>query len=205
MIDAFACGYEILGDKRYRDVAEKAALFNLKHLRTADGQLMRTYRDGVAKYNGYLDDYAFLVRGLLGLHQATGEKSWLNEAKSLTDTMNQLFWDDKNGGFYFTLANQKHLVVRTKNPYDSALPSGNAVAANNLLILAQHLDEKDYLDKAEKTLQNFAGMMETVARCFYAHAFCYQSLSFDGLDQSRGGTPRGVNPIRFEHRGKERY
>ena len=166
MIDAFAYGYEVLGDKRYRDVAEKAAQFNLKHLRTADGQLMRTYRDGVAKYNGYLDDYAFLVRGLLGLHQATGEESWLNEAKSLTDTMNQLFWDDKNGGFYFTLANQKHLVVRTKNPYDSALPSGNAVAANNLLILAHHLGEKDYLDKAEKTLQNFAGMMEQSPSAF---------------------------------------
>ena len=159
MIDAFAYGYEVLGDKRYRDVAEKAARFNLKHLRTADGQLMRTYREGVAKYNGYLDDYAFLVRGLLGLHQATGEETWLNEAKSLTDTMNQLFWDDKNGGFYFTLANQKHLVVRTKNPYDSALPSGNAVAVHNLLTIAQHLGEKDYLDKAKKTLQNFAGMM----------------------------------------------
>ena len=160
MIDAFAYGYEVLGDKRYRDVAEKAARFNLKYLRTADGHLMRTYRDGIPKYNGYLDDYAFLVRGLLGLHQATSEKAWLNEAKLLTDMMNQLFWDDKNGGFYFTLANQKHLVVRTKNPYDSALPSGNAVGVNNLLTLALLLGEKDYLDKAEKTLQNFAGMME---------------------------------------------
>ena len=166
MIDAFAYGYEVLGERRYRDVAEKAARFNLKHLRTADGQLMRTYRDGTPKYNGYLDDYAFLVRGLLGLHQATGEKTWLDEAKSLTDTMNLLFWDDKNGGFYFTLANQKHLVVRTKNPYDSSLPSGNAVAANNLLILAQHLGEKDYLDKAKKTLQVFAGMMEQSPRAF---------------------------------------
>ena len=160
MIDAFAYGYEVLGDKRYRDVAEKAARFNLKYLRTDDGQLIRTYRDGVAKYNGYLDDYAFLVRGLLGLYQATTEEHWLAEAASLTDRMNSLFWDDKNGGFYFTLANQKHLVVRTKNPYDSALPSGNAVAANNLLTLAQHLDKKDYLEKAEKTLQNFAGMMK---------------------------------------------
>ena len=166
MIDAFAYGYEILGDKQYRDVAEKAARFNLKYLRTADGQLMRTYRDGVAKYNGYLDDYAFLIRGLLSLHQATGGETWLAEAKFLTDTMNRLFWDDKNGGFYFTLANQKHLVVRTKNPYDSAIPSGNAVAANNLLTLAQHLGEKDYLDKAKKTLQNFAGMMAQSPRAF---------------------------------------
>ena len=159
MIDAFAYGYELLNDKRYRDAAEKAARFSLKYLRTADGQLMRTYRDDVAKYNGYLDDYAFLVRGLLGLHQATSEEIWLAEARSLTDTMNRLFWDDKNGGFYFTLANQKHLVVRTKNPYDSALPSGNAVAVNNLLMLAQLVDEKSYLDQAGKTLQNFAGMM----------------------------------------------
>ena len=166
MIDAFAYGYEVLGDKQYRDVAEKAARFNLKYLRTAEGRLMRTYREGVAKYNGYLDDYAFLVRGLLGLYQATTEETWLTEAASLTDTMNLLFWDNKNGGFYFTLANQKHLVVRTKNPYDSALPSGNAVAANNLLILAQHLDKKDYLDKAEKTLQNFAGMMKQSPTAF---------------------------------------
>ena len=166
MIDAFAYGYEVLGEKQYRDVAEKAARFNLKHLRATDGQLMRTYREGVAKYNGYLDDYAFLARGLLGLYHATDEETWLDEAKSLTDTMNLLFWDDKNGGFYFTLANQKHLVVRTKNPYDSALPSGNAVAANNLLILAQLIDEKSYLDKAEKTLQNFAGMMAQSPRAF---------------------------------------
>lgn len=160
MIDAFAYGYEVLGDRRYRHVAEKAARFNLKYLRAADGQLMRTYRDGVAKYNGYLDDYAFLGRGLLGLYQATEEESWLAEAESLTDTMNSLFWDDQNGGFYFTLANQKYLVVRTKNPYDSSLPSGNAVATNNLFILAQQLGKKDYLDKAEKTLQSFGGMME---------------------------------------------
>ncbi len=164
MIDAFAYGYEVLGEKQYREVAEKAARFNLKYLRASNGQLMRTYRDGIAKYNGYLDDYAFLVRGLLGLHRATGEDTWLNEARLLTDTMNQLFWDDKNGGFYFTLANQKHLVVRTKNPYDSSLPSGNAVAVNNLLTLVLLVGEKDYLDKAEKTLQGFAGMMEQSPR-----------------------------------------
>ena len=107
--------------------------------------------------------------------------------RSLTDTMNRLFWDDKNGGFYFTLADQKYLVVRTKNPYDSALPSGNAVAVNNLLTLAPLVAEKSYLDKAEKTLQNFRGYDGAVTPCFYAHAFCYQSLSFDGLDQSRCG------------------
>ncbi len=159
MIDAFAYGYEVLGEKRYRDTAQKAAEFILSHLKQKDGQLMHTYTEGVAKYDGYQDDYAFFIRGLLGLHQATGEKCWLSEAQSLTDTMIKRFWDNKGGGFYFTLADQEHLVVRTKNPYDSAIPSGNAVAANNLLTLARLTGNKDYLLKAQKTLERFASMM----------------------------------------------
>ena len=178
MIDAFAYGYEVLGDERYRDVAEKAARFNLTYLRAADGQLMRTYRDGVAKYNGYLDDYAFLVRGVLSLHQATREETWLEEAETLTDTMNRLFWDDKNGGFYFTLANQKHLVVRTKNPYDSALPSGNAVAANNLLTLAQLVDEKSYLDQAVKNASELRGHDGAIAPVLLCTCFSLQIAIF---------------------------
>ena len=195
MIDAFAYGYQVIGDQRYRDVAENAARFNLKYLRSADGQLMRTYRDGVAKYNGYLDDYAFLVRGLLGLHQATGAETWLAEAKSLTDTMNRLFWDDKDGGFYFTLANQKHLVVRTKNPYDSALPSGNAVAVNNLLTLAQLVGEKDYLDKAEKTLQRFAGLMEQSPRAFMHMLFGTNRYLSTDWTKVRTGHPEQSNQL----------
>ncbi|MBI1930641.1 thioredoxin domain-containing protein [Candidatus Poribacteria bacterium] len=159
MIDAFAYGYEVLGEKRYLDTAQKGAEFILKRLKQKDGQLMRTYKDGVAKYDGYLDDYAFLVRGLLGLYQATGEKRWLSEAQSLTDAMIKRFWDNKGGGFYFTLADQEHLVVRTKNPYDSAIPSGNAVAANNLLTLARLTGNKEYLLKVQRTLERFAGMM----------------------------------------------
>jgi uncharacterized protein YyaL (SSP411 family) len=159
MIDAFAYGYEVLGEKRYRDTAQKAAEFILSHLKQKDGQLMHTYTEGVAKYDGYQDDYAFFIRGLLGLHQATGEKRWLSEAQSLTDAMIKRFWDNKGGGFYFTLADQEHLVVRTKNPYDSAIPSGNAVAANDLLTLARLTRNKEYLLKAQKTLERFASMM----------------------------------------------
>ena len=160
MIDALAYGYEVLGDPRYRDAAQKAAEFILKHLRRSDGKLMRTYKDDIAKYDGYLDDYAFLIRGMLGLYHATGEIRWLKEAKSLTNTMIRLLWDNEDGGLYFTLADQEYLVVRTKNPYDSALPSGNAVAINNLLTLARLCGEKDYLDKAQKSLRNFSSVME---------------------------------------------
>lgn len=159
MIDALAYGYEVLGNPRYRGAAQKAAEFILEHLRRSDGQLMRTYKDSIAKYDGYLDDYAFLVRGVLGLYRATGDDRWLKEAQSLNDTMIRLFWDNDGGGFYFTLANQEYLVVRTKNPYDSALPSGNAVAINNLLTLTRLTDDNDYLDKAEKSLRSFASVM----------------------------------------------
>ena len=159
MIDALALGYEVLEDVRYRDGAEQAATFILEKMRNPNGQLRHTYRDGVLKYDGYLDDYAFLVRGLLGLYQATSDKRWLNEARALTDTMVELFWDETDGAFYFTLEGAEHLLVRTKKPYDSAIPSGNAVAANNLLSLAELTGTLDYFELAEKTLQSFAGMM----------------------------------------------
>ena len=159
MIDAFALGYEVLKDVRYREAAEQAAAFILEEMKDANGGLMHTYRDGVVKYDGYLDDYAFLVQGLLGLYQATRDKRWIDAARDLTDTMVELFRDEKDGAFYFTLAGAEHLLVRTKNPYDSAIPSGNAVAANNLLTLAALTGERNYLKLAERALQTFAGMM----------------------------------------------
>ena len=114
MIDALAYGYQVLGEKRYLDAAVKAAQFTLRTLKKPDGELWHTYTAGVVKQDAYLDDYAFLVRGLLGLYQATGENQWLDSARTLTDKMIQLFWDDRNGGFYYTKADAKHLIVRTK-------------------------------------------------------------------------------------------
>lgn len=154
MIDALAYGYHVLGEERYLVAASKAAQFILDTLRKPNGELSHTYTAGVVKQDAYLDDYAFFVRGLLGLYQATGEEKWLNSARQLTDTMIQLFWDDKNGGFYYTKADAKHLIVRTKKPYDSAIPSGNAVAVKNLLAFGA-----DYQDYAEKTLRSFADSM----------------------------------------------
>ena len=151
MIDALAYGYEVLGEEKYLTAASKAAQFILDNLRKPNGELWHTYTADVAKYDAYLDDYAFFVRGLIGLYSATDEEHWLSSATTLTDKMIQLFWDDKNGGFYFTKADAKQLIVRTKKPHDSAIPSGNAVAVNNLLAL-----DASYRDYAEKTLRIFA-------------------------------------------------
>ena len=165
MIDALAYGYEVLGEERYLAAASKAARFILETMRKPDGELWHTYTGGVVKQDAYLDDYAFFVRGLLGLHAATGEDQWLDSARTLTDKMIQLFWDDKNGGFYYTKVDAKHLIVRTKKPYDSAIPSGNAVTVKNLLAFGTN-----YQDYAEKTLRIFAeSMAQSPSSFMYMH------------------------------------
>ncbi len=161
MIEALAYGYQVLGEKRYLTAASKATRFILNTMRKPDGELWHTYTAGITKQNAYLDDYAFFVKGLLGLYRATGEEQWLDLARVLTDTMIQLFWDDKNGGFYYTRADAKHLIVRTKKPYDSAIPSGNAVTVENLIGLG-----KDYRNYAEKTLRTFADSMSQAPSSF---------------------------------------
>ena len=161
MIEALAYGYQVLGEERYLTAASRATGFILNTMRKPDGELWHTYTAGITKQDAYLDDYAFFVKGLLGLYRATGEEQWLNSARTLTDTMIQLFWDDKNGGFYYTRADAKHLIVRTKKPYDSAIPSGNAVTVENLIGLG-----KDYRNYAEKTLRTFADSMSQAPSSF---------------------------------------
>ena len=181
MIDALAYGYQVLGEERYLVAASKAARFILDTLKKPNGELCHTYTAGVVKQDVYLDDYTFFVRGLLGLYRATGDEAWLNSAKRLTDAMIQLFWDDKNGGFYYTKADAKHLIVRTKKPYDSAIPSGNAVAVSNLLAFGT-----DYRGYAEKTLKIFAqSMSQSPSSFMYMHfALNHYLIAGEALDSA---------------------
>src|SRR5207237_2450749 len=96
MIRAFARGFQLLGEARYRSAAERAAEFVLTRMRR-DGRLLVTFRDGEARLNAYLDDYAFLAAGLLDLHAATGAARWLDAAKALVDTLNHYHWDEAGG------------------------------------------------------------------------------------------------------------
>ena len=115
MIAAYADGYRILQVDRYRQAAERAAGFLLEYLRTSDGRLLRTYRQGKAKLPAYLEDYAFLVQGLLRLHHATGDPRWLREAQALTDRMLADFEDREQGGFFFTANDHESLLARAKD------------------------------------------------------------------------------------------
>jgi len=153
MIRGLADAGRILETPKYIAAATRAADFVLAHLCTPGGRLLRTYGNGKAKLNAYLDDYAFLVDGLIGLHQATADPRWLKAARQLTDMQIDLFWDTAAGGFFFTSHDHETLIARGKKPTDGALPAGNSVAIANLLYLHAAINRPDYLDYAKKTLR----------------------------------------------------
>ncbi|WP_406699732.1 DUF255 domain-containing protein [Singulisphaera sp. Ch08] len=159
MIAAYADGFRILHEPMYRQAADKAADFILAKMRTPDGRLLRTYRSGRAKLGAYLEDYAFLVHGLLRLHAATGNPKRLAQARELTDRMIADFSDTKEGGFFYTADGHESLLARPKDPYDGALPSGNSVAIRNLVALASATGDVRYLDQANKALDAFSSTL----------------------------------------------
>jgi uncharacterized protein YyaL (SSP411 family) len=159
MIGAFVNGYNVTRNERYLAVAQKAADFLWTHL-YKEGRLLRTYKERVAKLNGYLDDYAFVIDALLDLYEATSEMTYLDRAKQLTNRLIDQFWDEDQGGFFFTSRDHESLIARYKSPVDQSIPSGNAVAAQSLLRLFYITTEPAYYDKAEKTLRFFSESME---------------------------------------------
>src|SRR5687768_497160 len=132
MLASFAEAAVILGRSDYADAAKRNADFILKNLQR-DGLLLRTYKDGQAKLNAYLEDYAFLIDGLLTLFETAGDFRWFQEALKLTETMIREFWDEQDGGFFYTGNSHEELIVRSKDFFDNATPSGNSVAAEVLL------------------------------------------------------------------------
>jgi uncharacterized protein YyaL (SSP411 family) len=147
MMAGFAEAGVVLNRPDYTDAARRNAEFVLSNLRR-NGALLRTWKDGVAKFNAYLEDYAFLTEGLVTLFETTGESRWLNEALTLTERMVEEFWDEEGGGFFFTGKSHESLIVRSKDYFDNATPSGNSVAAIVLLRLATITDNDSYRNLA---------------------------------------------------------
>jgi len=157
MVRALAVAGQALGERRYVEAAARAARFLLDRHRLGDGTLVRTSRPDAAAGNtpisAFLDDYAFLARGLLALHRATDDDAWREHASRLVDTMNDKFRDAQDGGYYFTAADATDLIVRQKTASDSPLPSGNAVAVTVLTELGD-------ADAARRVLAVFAQPLE---------------------------------------------
>ena len=153
MISGFAKGYAVSGDKRYLDAAKNAIDFIESKLASNDGRLRRTFKDGQSKLNGYVEDYAFYVNGLLDLFAASSREQYLSKSVKYTDFMLEHFWDEKEGNLFFTSDDHEQLISRTKNFYDLAMPSGNSIAASNLLRLYHYSQKNVYLDNAVRIMK----------------------------------------------------
>jgi len=148
MIAALAKGAQVLDEPRYAEAARRAADFILAHLRDSTGRLYHRYRDGEAAVPAFLDDYAYLVWGLIELYETTFEVAYLQTALDLSNYMLKHFWDDNNGGLYFTADDAESLLVRKKEIYDGAMPSGNSIAMLNLLRLGRMTANPELEEKA---------------------------------------------------------
>ena len=164
MISAFAKGAQVLeksGDAhRYAQAARDARNFLHRHLwRQVDSTLLRRYRDGDAAIEAFLDDYAFLIQALVDLYETTFDLADLTWASELATRAIAVFQDAEAGGFFSSQANQIDLVLRLKDDYDGAEPSGNSVMALALLRLARITGRDDFQKAAERTLEAFSGRM----------------------------------------------
>jgi uncharacterized protein YyaL (SSP411 family) len=152
MMRSFAEASRAFGRNDYLETAARNADFLLANLRRG-GRLLRTHKGGQSKLNGYLEDYAYLIEGLLSLYEASFDLRWFEEALTLTETMIEQFWDADAGGFYFTGVDHETLITRTKDFYDNATPAGNSAAAAALLRLSLYTGEDRYRRMAETILR----------------------------------------------------
>ena len=160
IIAALAKAAQVLEDEDFLEAAKKAADFIFRRLDDSSNHLLHRYSEGDAAIPGFLDDYAFLIWGLLELYEATFSNEYLQKALDLNKVLFLDFWDEKNGGFYFTSANNEQLLIRQKEVYDGAIPSGNSVAFYNLIKLADFTGNKQFKQRAYQLLKAFSPMVE---------------------------------------------
>ena len=165
MLGSFAEGAAILNRTDYQQVAEANASFLLDQMQNGN-LLLRTYKDGKAKLNGYLEDYACFIDGLISLYESTGKLRWIQAAVSLADKMIEQFWDEDAGGFYFTGKAHEELIVRSKEFLDNATPSGNSIAVLSLLRLSLLTGNQDYHRRATDVLRLMANQIRRYPSAF---------------------------------------
>ncbi len=184
MIAALAFGGRILDEPEYVTAANRAADFILERMISSDNTLLHSFREGKAHIDGQLDDYAFLIYGLFELYEATFGVKRLRQAINLTAQMRELFWDEDNGGFYGTRANSSDLPFRQKQIYDGAVPSGNSVAALNLIRLGRLVGDTRLEEMALKTIKSFGTQVNQAPS---AYTFLMLGITF-----SLGSTKEAV-------------
>ncbi len=165
MLEAFAEAAAVLEREEYREAAEHNADFIIDTL-LRDGLLLHVYKDGRAKHVGFLDDYSYVVSGLVTLYETTGQPRRLEAAVRLADKMVEEFWDEEGGGFFYNGRSGEQLIVRNKDYFDNATPSGNSVAAEALLRLSVLTGNEDYRRKAVNVLRLVRDAVERYPSAF---------------------------------------
>jgi len=158
MIESLAGAGRLLQESRYVEAADRASRFIWDRMMT-QGRLSRSFRDGFAKGEAYAEDYAFFVRGFLALHEASGNALYLEHAVDLMETFLKYHHDEEDGGFFFVPHDHDNPFLRYKDVYDSAIPSANAVAVQDLILLALYVDRDRYLSLAGNVLKAFSSAM----------------------------------------------
>ena len=160
IVAALAMAGRVLDEPEFVEAAKKTANFILTKMRGEDGVLYHRFSKGERAVEGFLDDYACLAFGLIELYEATFEEKYLQAASDLTKATIAKFWDDKNGGFYFTAAKSESSLPRMKQVYDGAVPSGNSVALHNLLRLSRLTIDPTYEETATKLVKAFSSEVQ---------------------------------------------
>jgi uncharacterized protein len=156
MISAYARAAQVLDEPRYLEIATRAAKFLRTNLYEEKSKLLyRNYRGGRSDIEAFADDYAFVIKGLLDLYEASFDVEWLKFAVQLQETQDRLFFDEKNGGYFSTSGKDESVFLRMKDDNDGAEPAASSVAALNLLRLSQFRDDKGMAERARKTLDAF--------------------------------------------------
>jgi len=182
-ISGLATAGRLLPSEEMTNRASNAAEFVLTSMRPGGGALQHMWREGVARVEAFLADYAFLIRGLLDLHDSTGNNRWLVEALSLAEEQEQRLGDPVGG--YFVAAASDELPFRSKEIFDGALPSGNGIAVQNLLRLHEASGEERWLERAHESLGSFSVLLEQrpeAVKTLLVGSHRYQRL---GSDESR--------------------
>ena len=195
-LGALAEAGAVLERQDYVDAARACADFVLRELRTEDGRVLRTWKDGRARLAGYLEDHAYLLEALLALYEATFEPRWFTEARALADVTIARFADDERGGFFSTADDHERLVARRKDLEDTPIPSGNASMARGLLRLARLTGEDAYEQRARDTI---ALLHPIAARHPLAFAHLLAAIDFLLADDVREvaivGAPSAAEPL----------
>lgn len=159
----------------YAEIAKRNADFLLNHLRDENGRLKRSFKDGQARLNGYLEDYANLAEGLLALYETTFDEKYFVAARELADVILEHFADPR-GGFFDTSDDHENLVIRPKDVQDNATPSGSAMATMMLFKLAAYTGEAKYADAAEPAV---APLQPALAQAPTGFAWWLNALEFE--------------------------